>query len=591
MKTYMNKRKSIFLCSICLVAIALSAIAYHKDRIIPSVKVEGKNVIITITTQYPSNDVKLFVSYEDEVSRGMKAFPEYRYTLVDEPGFKRIHTFTIPMAPEKTRYIRGIPAGVTSHFRVSCIMLPEKTHTTYVRSKNYSFRIIKTPEGEYKPGLCFTRSPVVANLLEDRATIWWETNLPAQTRFIYYRDGQEVPSVQESDEEHRRVEINLEGLKKDSIYYYQIECISPALDDTFISERNQFRSGTTKPDFVFAFMSDCRGNAKSSRPDGNVNSVNVATLAELTRMAWVSGAHFILFPGDLISGYTTDEEDVHLQYSTWCDAVAPVSAMIPFYAGMGNHDTSAPWREVIAEGQEEKVDESEEATQKELHFAETIWADIFALPENGPVSPQGMPPYRENVYSFNYGDCHFVMLNSDYNYVKGAPADSVLHTTITKTQQDWLEKDLRENIDTRFIFVAFHCPAYPTSVHQKASLDRLPEVRDAVWDILNRYKVDMVINGHEHLYTRLLVDKSVDERWTNPIWQMTAGRAGAPWYPVNTSVKWKDNIYKYNYAPHFVRAEVKGSKVWFKVYDIDGNVVDEFIIKQKKRSKIISKED
>lgn len=552
---------------------------YEKERIIPSVKVEKDSVIISFTTYYPSTDARLFVTYEDEVEQGMKAFPEYRYTVLDKKEFTNTHQFEIPIAPKKSsRFLRALPVGVTTHFRLSCIMLIDKK-ARYVRSKDYTFRIIKTKSGEYKPGVCFTRPPVVANVFDKKATIWWETNIPAQTRFYYWREGQKMPSIIEGKDPMRKVEIEIEGLKPETKYYFQVECISPELNDTLISQVKTFYSATQSPHFAFAVMGDSRANPYSSDPDANINGVNVTELNRLCQLAKVSGVRFILFPGDLISGYTEDVSESHLQYATWMDAVAPIASSIPFYPAIGNHDASAPW--LTFEGEKGKEEKEE---KEKLPFAETLWADVFVLPENGPVAPTSRPPYIENVYSFNYGDCHFVCLNSNYNYIKGAPSDSPEYNNIDEIQREWLKTDLQANLDKKYIFVYFHEPAYPTSVHQKKSLDRLPAERDALWEILDTYNVDVVFCGHEHIYTRLLVDKSVDQRWKNSIWQITCGRAGAPWYPVNKTVPWSDNIKSYNYAPHFTRVEVDGNNVYFKTYDIDGNVVDEFVHKRKKRS-------
>ncbi len=557
--------------------LCLNATAYHKDRVVPVVNIEDDEVIIKITTHYPSADMKLYLSYEDEVKQVLNAFPDYRYTLADKKEFTNHHEFRIPIAPKSSESrVRSVPTGVVTHFRVSCIMYIDKK-ARYIRSKDYTFRVISLPDGTMQPGLCFTRTPVVANVFGDKATISWETNYPSQTRFIYYREGQEIPTVIEDKTLHRRVEIMLEGLREDSVYYYQIECLVPEKNDKFMSPKLKFRSAEDSADFTFAVMGDSRAYGDSIYPDAALNGVNVHDLSELSRLAYVSGARFILFSGDLISGYTDDVRDVHLQYETWCDAVAPVNAYIPFYSAMGNHDTSAPWRTMQSanEGEDE---------EKSVPYPETIWADFFVLPKNAPGARKNMPPYTENVYSFDYGNCHFVCLNSDYNYVKDAPGDSELVRNIDKVQRDWLEVDLQKSLDSRYIFVLFHQPAYPTDGHYKSSLDRLPTERDAVWDILDKYKVDAVFVGHEHIYTRLLVDKSINSEWDSSIWQITSGRAGAPWYRLNRKVPWINNVKSHSYAPGFVRLEVNGGKVLCKAYDIHGNVVDEFVMKDKKRS-------
>ncbi|MCX7765856.1 MAG: metallophosphoesterase family protein [Candidatus Sumerlaeia bacterium] len=555
-----------------ILLIVSNAPSYDKERLIPTVKVEKDTIVITLSTISPITNVKLFVSYEDEVSRGLKAFPEYRYMLVSKNESASTHQFELPLVKnEKIKGFRAVPLNVVTHFRLSGILIEDKKLTP-VRSRDYTFRIIKSASGEYKPGLCFTRSPVVTNVYDDRASICWETNMPAQTRFIYWHEGQREPAVIESKDLLRRVELSLSGLVPDTRYYYVVECLSPELSDEFRSPRFSFKSATLKPHFTFAVMGDSRANVSSIDPDANVNGVNVDELSRLARMAYISGARFILFSGDLISGYSSDIPDVQLQYATWCDSLAPVNAQIPIYPSMGNHDASAPWYPATG-------------SDTNMPFAETIWADVFTLPENGPLAPGNTPTYKENVYSFNYGNCHFVCLNTNYKYYKDYPKDNPLYHTIDEIQRQWLEADLKANLDKKFIFVFFHEPAYPTSVHLNKSLDRLQKERDAVWQIFDKYNVDAVFCGHEHLYSRLLIDKSVDSRWQNSIWQITAGRAGAPWYPLNRTVKWRDNIKAYSYATHFVRVEINGNKARCKTYDIDGNVIDEFELKKKQRNK------
>ena len=564
-------RKRFQVLIVLFLVFAARIFAYEKTRLIPGVTVEGQEVKITVTTFYPSSDMRLYLNFEDEARRDYHPFPPYMYTLTDKKEFMNNHEFVVPIAPQTPRYVRSIPPGVVVHFRLSCVMYVDKKAVP-VRSKDYSFRIIKDKNNAFKAGLCFTRTPVVANVYDDKATITWESNYPSQTRFIYYHKRQNMPAVIETKESHRRVEIALEGLRPETKYDYQIEVFSTETNDSYLSPVMNFWSAPKGNNFAFAVMGDSRANSMSIEPDANINGVNVHELNALSYLAYLSGARFILFPGDLINGYTEDVNDVHLQYDTWCDAIAPIRSRIPYYAGMGNHDTSAPWRSFTPT-----------EDNKDLPYPETIWADVFVLPENGPGACKDMPPYTENVYSFNYGNCHFVMLNSDYNFLKDAPRDAIYVRYLDEMQRQWLEIDLKSNLDKDFLFVAFHQPAYPTSAHYGKSLDRFPAERDALWTILDKYNVDAVFVGHEHIYTRLLVDSAINPAWNNEVWQITTGRAGAPWYPINKEAPWIQNVKRYNYNPHFVRIEVKGSKIGCKVYDIDGAVIDEFVLHKKKR--------
>ena len=87
-----------------------------------------------------------------------------------------------------------------------------------------------------------------------------------------------------------------------------------------------------------------------------------------------------------------------------------------------------------------------------------------------------MPPYTENVYSFDYGNCHFVCLNSDYAYFKDLKEEEKFGRTIDELQLEWLEMDLKEHRKQDFIFVYFHEPPYPCGGHVGSSLDRKPDI-------------------------------------------------------------------------------------------------------------------
>src|SRR5665647_1636144 len=103
--------------------------------------------------------------------------------------------------------------------------------------------------------------------------------------------------------------------------------------------------------------------------------------------------------------------------------------------------------------------------------SDSAWQNTFDLPTNGPDG------YSELVYSFDFQNSHFIVLNSEKSKA----------STIDQVQRDWLEKDLSANKKGN-TFVFFHEPAYPVSSKIDASLDAHPDERDALWNILVRYK-------------------------------------------------------------------------------------------------------
>ena len=194
------------------------------------------------------------------------------------------------------------------------------------------------------------------------------------------------------------------------------------------------------------------------------------------------------------------------------------------YEVMGNHDRSG----------KEKSD--------------SLWQEFFDLPKNGPSG------YEELVYSYDFENSHFVVLNSE------KPDEH----KINKTQLDWLEKDLKDNKkDNTFVF--FHEPAYPVSKHIGSSLDVNPIDRDALWKILKEKKVTAVFNGHEHIVSRKKIDG---------IYQYIFGNTDATSYELP-----KEGVADYSYqGKSYGIVEVKGKEVNVNVYSFDGKSLDSFKI-------------
>lgn len=112
------------------------------------------------------------------------------------------------------------------------------------------------------------------------------------------------------------------------------------------------------------------------------------------------------------------------------------------------------------------------------------YLDLFDLPGNA-----GSPEAIERYYSFDYGDAHFVGLDS--NILLNA-AGSAASTDML----DWLRNDLGQTT-RRWKIVAFHHPAYSTGKHGSNS-----RVQAGLVPILEEFGVDLVLTGHDHIYQR-----------------------------------------------------------------------------------------
>lgn len=106
----------------------------------------------------------------------------------------------------------------------------------------------------------------------------------------------------------------------------------------------------------------------------------------------------------------------------------------------------------------------------------------FNNPDSGPSSVRG------TSFSFDVNDTHFVLLNTELG------AESF------KEQAQWLDQDLKDT-DKKWKVIMFHQGPYG-SVYANERVQ-------AQWvPIFDKYGVDLVLNGHDHVYLRTYPMKS-----------------------------------------------------------------------------------
>lgn len=131
-------------------------------------------------------------------------------------------------------------------------------------------------------------------------------------------------------------------------------------------------------------------------------------------------------------------------------------------------------------------------TQGNHDYTSNAYYPVFSLPERGESG--GVPSGTEYYYSFNYGNVHFISLNSEVN--RPAFRDGML---------SWLRQDLAEN-KSEWTVAFWHHPPYSKGSHNSdsptASEGRLTWMRENVVPILESAGVDLVLTGHSHSYER-----------------------------------------------------------------------------------------
>lgn len=187
------------------------------------------------------------------------------------------------------------------------------------------------------------------------------------------------------------------------------------------------------------------------------------------------------------------------------------------------------------------------------------YRDVYYLPEQAMREHE-----QEYYYSFDYGNVHFVSLDSN-----GERSISILGDT-GDDMLDWLEADLAAT-DAEWIIAFMHHPTYSSGEHGNEAW-----LHGFVVPILEAHDVDLVLAGHDHHYERsrqILADEAV-ELPTAPIYVVAgAGGAGlrdAPgdWFTAAV------NDEQHN----FLHLVIDGCTATGRALTADNSIVDEFTI-------------
>jgi hypothetical protein len=119
----------------------------------------------------------------------------------------------------------------------------------------------------------------------------------------------------------------------------------------------------------------------------------------------------------------------------------------------------------------------------------------FNFPTAGEIG--GVPSNTELYYSFDYGNVHFIILDSQLS-----------GRTATGAQYLWLQQDLQATRQD-WIVAVWHHPPYSKSGHDSDTEQRLVDMRVNFLPLLEQYGVDLVYCGHSHDYERTyLIDSA-----------------------------------------------------------------------------------
>ena len=313
--------------------------------------------------------------------------------------------------------------------------------------------------------------------------------------------------------------VPLFGLLPDTTHCYRLYLpagessgVYKAFEGTFSTFRDE-----TKPYFSFLAFGDSGS--------GSEEQLELAAQMEKFR------PDFAVHTGDILSdGLDEDADDQYfLPY-------AGLLSKVPFFLALGNHDYGRESRTPAGKG-----------------FLKTNFTPFHSVPYTG------LPPH---YYFFDQAHARFFVLDTNaFGGAKFAP-----DLAPGSRQYKWLEHFLSKASDKTWKFVVLHHPLYSTGAHPPTE-----ELVKALEPLFLKYKVDLVLQGHDHDYERTLPIKDGLPDETAGITYITLGGGGNQLYIQRRNEDWSA---KFLPVYHFAILDVKEKNLKMSVYNKAGEEVD-----------------
>jgi len=201
------------------------------------------------------------------------------------------------------------------------------------------------------------------------------------------------------------------------------------------------------------------------------------------------------------------------------------------------------------------------------HDFDPTYEGFLYLPHNNPLE-------TELYYSFNYGNAHFIALDSRKD-------QSVLSTA----DLWWLREDLEQaskDPDISWIIVFFHHAPFGSGFYHRAGGEPGQVMEQYYVPVFEEFGVDVVFSGHVHAYERtcpMLAKRCTAPNDGGVLYIVTGGGGRPPLIPnqCGADCPWSE---VYAAVHHFVKVVVDGQTLIGEAIDLNGNVMDAFTIRK-----------
>ncbi|PKM98290.1 MAG: hypothetical protein CVU79_04070 [Elusimicrobia bacterium HGW-Elusimicrobia-3] len=364
------------------------------------------------------------------------------------------------------------------------------------------------------------RGPYLENMTRDMVTVRFRVDAASQA-WLSYGAAPDCERFLTPTTAVKEQKVPLFGLLPDTTHCYRLYLpaeASTAVYKAFEGSFTTFR-GEDKPYFNFLAFGD----------SGSGSEEQLALAAQMARFS----PDFVLHTGDVLSEGLEEMAD-----EEYFQPYAPLLARAPFFLALGNHDYGRDLKTPAGRG-----------------FLRANFTPFHSTPLTG------MPPH---YYFFDVAHARFFVLDTNDFY--GAKFAPVL--TPGSKQYKWLERFLYKSADKTWKFVVVHEPLYSTGAHGPTE-----QLVAALEPLLHKYKVDLVLQGHDHNYERTHPVKEGLVDQAGGITYLTLAGGGSPLYIQRRNEDWSA---KFLPVYHFAVFDVKDKHLKMTVYDKAGDVVDTF---------------
>lgn len=341
-------------------------------------------------------------------------------------------------------------------------VLAVEVHQASLTSSDISFDL-QLEARHALPPLEIHRGPYLQSGTPNSAILCWRTNVEAGSTIWLGTDPSKLKLHTQTATPTTDHQVKVDGLLPNTRYYYGIGSAAGMLlgGDRAHHFRTSPEPGTAAPTRIWVIGDSGTGDANAK----NVHRAYMDLADHVDTDVW-------LMLGDNAYNSGTDSE-----YQTAVfDVYQRLLRNTFLWPTLGNHDGRS----------------ASSARQSGAYY------DIFSLPTAAEAG--GLPSGTEAYYSFDFGNIHFVCLDSD---------DS--NRAASGPMLTWLQADLASNT-AEWTIAYWHHPPYTKGSHDsdnlKDSAGRMADMRKNALPILEAAGVDLILTGHSHSYERsMLIDQ------------------------------------------------------------------------------------